>query len=198
MKLGARTLAPHANVRYHAEMDPWFPIETERLLLRELRADDEPDIHEYASDPEVVRLMIWGPNTRDQTWEFLDRALQAQAQWPRPEVGLAIELKSERRLIGSIGLRMKDEANRTADIGYVLNRKYWGHGYMTESARAILDVAFKQLKLHRVWATCDTRNRASYRVMERLGMRREALFVKNAMEKGEWRDTYLYAILAEQ
>jgi RimJ/RimL family protein N-acetyltransferase len=80
----------------------------------------------------------------------------------------------------------------------VLNRKYWGHGYMTESACAILEVAFKQLKLHRVWATCDTRNRSSYRVMERLGMRREGLFVKDAMEKGEWRDTYLYAILAEE
>lgn len=179
-------------------MDPWFPIETERLLLRELRAEDENDIHEYASDTEVVRLMIWGPNTREVTRQFLDRALQAQTQWPRSEVGLAIELKSERRLIGSIGLRMKDEANRTADIGYVLNRKYWGPGYMTESARAILDVAFKQLKLHRVWATCDARNSASYRVMERLGMRREGLFIKNAMEKGEWRDTYLYAILAEE
>ncbi len=179
-------------------MDPWFPIETKRLLLRELRADDENDIHEYASDPEVVRLMIWGPNTRETTREFLERALQSQTAWPRPEVGLAIELKSERKLIGSIGLRMKDETSRAADIGYVLNRNYWGHGYMTESTRAVLDVAFKQLKLHRVWATCDMRNRASYRVMERLGMRREGAFVKIAMEKGEWRDTYLYAILAEE
>jgi [ribosomal protein S5]-alanine N-acetyltransferase len=179
-------------------MDPWFPIETERLLLRELREADENDIHEYASDPEVVRLMIWGPNTRELTRDFLARALQAQTQWPRADVGLAIELKSERRMIGSIGLRMKDEGRCTADIGYVLNRKYWGNGYMTESARAVLDVAFQQLNLHRVWATCDTRNRASYQLMERLGMRREGTFVKNAMEKGEWRDTYLYAILAEE
>lgn len=179
-------------------MDPWFPIETERLLLRELRPADEDDIHEYASDPEVVRLMIWGPNSREATREFLDRALQAQRHWPRAEVGLAIELKSERRMIGSIGLRMKDGGNHTADFGYVLHRKYWSQGYMTESARAVLDAAFKQLKLHRVWAACDTRNHASYRVMERLGMRREGAFVKNAMEKGEWRDTYLYAILAEE
>jgi ribosomal-protein-alanine N-acetyltransferase len=179
-------------------MDRWFPIETERLLLRELRPADEDDIHEYASDPEVVRLMIWGPNTREATREFLDRALQAQTQWPRADVGLAIELKSERRMIGSIGLRMKDGGNHTADFGYVLNRKYWGHDYMTESARAILNVAFNQLNLHRVWATCHAQNRASYRVMEKLGMRREALFVKNVMEKGEWRDTYLYAILAEE
>jgi RimJ/RimL family protein N-acetyltransferase len=179
-------------------MQPWFPIETGRLLLRQIRADDENHIHDYASDPEVVRLMIWGPNTREATREFLDRALLAQTQWPRDDVGLAIELKSERRMIGSIELRIQDHANRTADFGYVLNRKYWGHGYMTESARAILDVAFNQLKMHRVWATCHAQNRASYRVMEKLGMRREALFLRNALEKGEWRDTYLYAILADE
>ncbi|MGA7916476.1 MAG: GNAT family N-acetyltransferase [Candidatus Acidiferrales bacterium] len=179
-------------------MEPWFPIETERLQLREIRATDEDDIHEYASDPEVVRLMIWGPNTREATREFLDRALHTQAKWPRNDVGLAIELKSERRMIGSIALRIQDDKNLTADFGYVLNRKYWGHGYMTESASAVLSVAFNKLKLHRVWATCHAQNHASYRVMEKLGMRREAFFLKNALEKGAWRDTYLYAILAAE
>lgn len=187
-----------ATIRYDGEMEPWFPLKTERLLLRELRAGDENDIHEYASDPEVVRLMIWGPNTREATQEFLARALEQQMQWPRPNVGLAIELKSEQRLIGSIELRAHEDANRTADFGYVLNRRYWGRGYMTESARAVLDIAFRRLNLHRVWATCDARNRKSYRVMEKLGMRREGLQVKNTCEKGEWRDTCLYAILEEE
>ena len=178
-------------------MKPWFPIETERLLLREFRAVDERQIGEYASDPEVVRLMIWGPNTAEMTRTFLARALEEQQQWPRNSVGLAMELTGERRVIGSIGLRIKDEANRSADIGYVLNRRYWGRGYMTEAARAILDAAFSELHLHRVWATCDPRNHASYRVMEKIGMRREAHFRKNAFEKNEWRDSYLYAILAD-
>jgi RimJ/RimL family protein N-acetyltransferase len=179
-------------------MNRWFPIETERLLLREFRAGDESHIHEYASDPEVVRLMIWGPNTPEMTRAFLEGALNAQERWPRPGVELAIERKEDHRLIGSIGLRIKDEANRSADIGYVLNRSCWGRGYMTEAARAILDAAFRDLHLHRVWATCDPRNHASYRVMEKIGMRREALFCKNAFEKNEWRDSYLYAILAEE
>jgi len=179
-------------------MDRWFPLETDRLLLREFRPDDEQAIHAYASDPEVVRLMIWGPNTPEMTKAFLAAALKEQEQWPRPFVSLAIELKSDRRVIGSIGLRIKDEKNRAADIGYVLARAYWRQGYMLEAARAILDAAFRKLDLHRVWATCDVRNRASYRVMEKLGMRREAHFRKNAFEKGEWRDTYLYAILAEE
>lgn len=179
-------------------MNRWFPNETKRLLLREFRADDEQDIHAYASDPEVVRLMIWGPNAPDITKTYLASVLKAQEQWPRPVVDLAIELKSEPRVIGSIGLRIKDEKNRAADIGYVLARDHWGRGYMVEAGRAVLDAAFCQLGLHRVWATCDVRNRASYRVMEKLGMRREAHFLKNALEKGEWRDSYLYAILAEE
>ncbi|HXX44653.1 MAG TPA: GNAT family N-acetyltransferase [Candidatus Acidoferrales bacterium] len=179
-------------------MDRWFPVETERLLLREFRAEDETDVHAYASDPEVVRLMIWGPNPPEVTKSFLAGVLKEQEQWPRPLVSLAIELKSNRRVIGSIGLRIKDEKNRAADIGYVLARAYWRHGYMSEAARGILNVAFGKLQLHRVWATCDVRNRESYRVMEKLGMRREAHFCKNEFEKGEWRDTYLYAILAEE
>ena len=179
-------------------MNRWFPIPTERLLLREFCADDEEDIHAYASDPEVVRLMIWGPNTPAMTKMYLAGALKEQDEWPRASVSLAIELKSDRRVLGSIGLRIKDEKNRTADLGYVLARAHWGQGYMAEAGRAVLDAAFRQVGLHRVWATCDPRNRASYRVMEKLGMRREAHFRKDVMEKGEWRDSYLYAILAEE
>jgi [ribosomal protein S5]-alanine N-acetyltransferase len=179
-------------------MNRWFPVETPRLRLREFRPEDELDIHEYASDPEVVRLMIWGPNTRELTRAFFERALDEQKEWPRNSVGLAIELKGEDRVIGSIGLRIKDERNRAADIGYVLARRYWGRGYMPEAAHAIVDAAFRRAGLHRVWATCDVRNRASYRVMEKIGMRREAHFRKNAFEKNEWRDSYLYAVLAEE
>ncbi|HXX20747.1 MAG TPA: GNAT family protein [Candidatus Acidoferrum sp.] len=178
-------------------MDRWFPIETERLLLREFRAEDEQDIHAYASDPEVVRLMIWGPNSLETTQTFLAGVLKEQERWPRPAVSLAIELKSERRVIGGIDLRVKDEKNRAANIGYVLARAHWGQGYMVEAGRAVLDAAFRHVGLHRVWATCDSRNSASYRVMEKLGMRREAHFRKDVMEKGEWRDSYLYAILAD-
>jgi len=90
-------------------MNRWFPVETERLLLREFRPEDEHDIHAYASDPEVVRLMIWGPNTPEMTKTYLAGALKEQDEWPRASVSLAIELKSERRVIGSIGLRIKDE-----------------------------------------------------------------------------------------
>lgn len=69
---------------------------------------------------------------------------------------------------------------------------------MTEAVAAILKFGFSELNLHRIWATCDTRNVASARVMEKLGMRREAHYVKDAWEKGAWRDSFLYAILNEE
>jgi len=179
-------------------MDRWFPIETQRLLLREFTSDDEEDVHRYASDPEVVRYADWGPNELATTRANLARRLTEQQEWPRDNVELAVELCAQRRVIGIMRLTLDERIARTADFGYTLSRRYWDNGYATEGARALLNVAFARLGLHRVWATCDVRNHASYRVMEKLGMRREAMFQRDVLQKGEWRDSYLYAILAEE
>jgi RimJ/RimL family protein N-acetyltransferase len=116
----------------------------------------------------------------------------------RDSIEVAVELRSDNYLIGGMRITFLDCTNRTADFGYTFNRRYWNNGYATEGTRALLHLAFSNLKLHRVWATCDVRNHASYRVMEKLGMRREALFKRDVLQKGEWRDSYLYAVLAEE
>ena len=175
-------------------MERWFPIETPRLLLREIQAEDEDDVHEYASDPCVSRFDPWGPNSH----EVIARWLKIHEKWPRDETNLAVELRSEQKRIGSVRLHLNDRKNASAYIGYVFNRRYWNQGYATEAAGALLGTAFKVLRLHRVWATCDTRNIASARVMEKLGMRREAHLIKDVFQKDEWRDSYLYAILADE
>lgn len=177
---------------------PWYPIETARLRLRAFRACDEADVHEYASDPEVVRFMSWGPNTIEQTHAVLAGWLEEQKSWPRDSVTLAIELKDEQRVIGAIRFDLRDPDHRTADMGYTLNRKYWGRGFATEAARTLLDTAFRTLELHRVWATCDVNNHASYRVMEKIGMRREALFVHDVKIRGAWRNSFQYAVVADE
>jgi ribosomal-protein-alanine N-acetyltransferase len=179
-------------------MRRWFPIQTERLLLREFASGDEHDIQEYAGDPEVVRYADWGPNDLAATRVNLARRLAQQREWPRDNIELAMELSGEGRVIGILRITVVDNGARTADFGYTLNRRYWRHGFATEGAAALLNAAFVRMKLHRVWATCDARNHASYRVMEKLGMRREAHFHKDVLQKGEWRDSYLYAILAEE
>jgi RimJ/RimL family protein N-acetyltransferase len=177
--------------------EPWFPLRTARLRLRAFRQDDVDAVHAYASQPEVARYMDWGPNTPEETQAFLGRMFEAQANWPRDDVNLAIEHAKDGRVIGSIRLGRKP-AEQAADIGYCLNRDYWSRGLTTEAARAMLGVAFRTLGLHRVWAWCDVRNAGSYRVMEKLGMRREGTLRANVQMKGAWRDTHLYAILADE
>ena len=176
---------------------PWFPLRTERLLLRAFRETDFDDIHAYATDDEVVRYMDWGPNTLDDTHAAVARFSEAQARWPRPDVNLAVEHVEDGRVIGSIRLGVNDEANQAGDLGYCLNRAYWRRGLATEAARAMIDTGFRVLGLHRIWADCDVRNVGSYSVMQKLGMRREAHFRKNKLVRDGWRDSYLYAVLAE-
>ncbi len=179
------------------EPPTWHPVRTERLLLRDFRPTDLDAIHAYASDPEVARYMEWGPNTLEDTHFFLNRVLANQAAWPRLDFGLAIELAETSVVIGSINLRLRDGANRAAEVGYCLHRDYWRRGITHEAARALIDIAFKTLGLHRVIATCDARNTGSFSVMEKLGMRREGLMLQDQEIKGAWRDTLLYAVLAE-
>jgi [ribosomal protein S5]-alanine N-acetyltransferase len=177
---------------------PWFPIRTERLMLREFRASDEADVHAYGSDPEVSRYMDWGPNDEATTQAVIARWLASQAIWPRADINLAVEPVGDGRVIGSIRLGLKDPANRTADLGHSYHRAYWRQGYAAEAARALLAVGFGELGLHRIWATADVRNIGSWRLLEKLGMRREAHFLQDVRVKGEWRDSYLYAILADE
>ena len=176
-------------------LKPWLPLRTERLILREFRADDFGAVHAYGSDAEVARFMVWGPNTPEETRAFLDRVLEQQGQWPRPSVNTALELADSGRLIGSAELRVVHSENLHGEFGYCFHRDAWGQGYGPEAAAALIRQGFDEMGLHRITATCDVRNRKSWRVMEKLGMRREAVFRKDVRVKRRWRDTYLYAIL---
>jgi [ribosomal protein S5]-alanine N-acetyltransferase len=180
------------------DLKPWFPLETQRLRLREFREDDFEDVHAYAQSPEVCRFMEWGPNTREDTEAFMQRKWAEQAQWPRDMAGLAVEHLAEGRVIGSIRLAVTDRENLAGDFGYSLHPDYWRQGYATEAARAVIEVGFRTLGLHRIWADCDPDNVGSWGVMEKLGLRREAHHRENKLIKGRWRDSYVYAILAEE
>ena len=111
---------------------------------------------------------------------------------------LAVIVKAKNQLIGHMPFAVFSERYRTREIGWVLDPRHHGQGYATEAALALLRHSFESLGLHRVVATCDPRNRASSRIMEKLGMRREAHFVKDVRLHGEWRDEYFYAILEEE
>jgi ribosomal-protein-alanine N-acetyltransferase len=170
-------------------------LETPRLVLRELHADDVPAIQGYAGDVDVVRHLDWGPNAPEDTAQFLATASAARGVVPRTAYHLAISLKTAGRLIGGCRIEIRSPVHRSGDLGYVLARHAWGQGYATEATRALLEFGFERLALHRVWATCDVENHASARVLEKIGMRREGQLRQNVRRRGEWRDSYLYAIL---
>jgi ribosomal-protein-alanine N-acetyltransferase len=173
-------------------------IETPRLILRELGDKDAPAVQAYAGDIEVVRYLDWGPNTPEDTAQFLAVARAARDALPRTTYHLAIVLEAAGELIGSCRIEIRSAAYGSGDLGYVLHRRHWGRGYATETIGALLGFGFERLALHRIWATCDVENRASARVLEKVGMRREGHLRQNVRRKGEWRDSYLYAILAPE
>ena len=172
-------------------------LTTERLTLRDFRRKDWKAVHAYAADLEVVRFMPWGPNTEKDTKEFLVRALVGQIEDPRTKFEFAITVTLGDRLIGGCGIRVSSPADRGADMGYCLHRDFWGHGFATEAARALVGFGFEQLGMHRIFATCDTENVTSARILEKIGMQREAHLREDTLLRGKWRDSYLYAVLED-
>jgi RimJ/RimL family protein N-acetyltransferase len=170
-------------------------LETRRHLLRELAAGDLPAVQAYAGDPEVVRYLDWGPSTPEDTVRFLALAQATRDAAPRTGYHLAITLRENGRVIGGCRIEIHSAVHAGGDIGYVLAREAWGDGHATEAAQALVRFGFERLGLHRIWATCDVDNQPSARVLEKLGMRREARLRQNVRRRGEWRDSHLYAIL---
>jgi [ribosomal protein S5]-alanine N-acetyltransferase len=173
-------------------------LETSRLLLRDFREDDWRATHAYESDPEVVRYQSFGPRTPEESQDYIARNLADLGQEPRWTYDLAVVLREEEHLVGRCGLHVSDPALREGVLWYILHRQYWGRGIMVEAARALLSFGFNELKLHRVWADTDPRNLPSIRILEKLGMRREAHFRENGYYKGEWTDSFIYALLARE
>jgi RimJ/RimL family protein N-acetyltransferase len=178
-------------------MSERLPLLSERLKLRDFREDDVDAVHSWASDPEVVRFMSWGPNTRELTREFLQRKFAERTGDPRRTWDLAVVRRDTGQVIGSVGLRL-DEQRQQAALGYCYHQDAWGHGFATEAAREMLRFGFEELGLHRIHASADTRNGASIRVLDKLGMRQEGRLREHVMMRGEWRDSYLYAVLRSE
>ena len=170
-------------------------LETERLLLREFEDSDWEAVHEYGSDLEVVKYLLWGPNTEEESRNFIRGAIDYQQQEPRKNYVFAVVLKVEDLLIGGCGIHMSTTESPEGWLGYCYNRHFWGKGYATEVARALLAFGFKELGLHRIFATCDVENVASARVLEKIGMRREGHLREHKWARRRWRDSFLYAIL---
>ena len=158
-------------------------IETDRLILRAMTKRDADDMFEYACDPNVTRYLMWSPHEdRDQTKRYLKRI---EASYKKGEFyDWGVELRSERKFIGTCGITSLDLPNNTAEVGYVINPRYWNMGIATEAVGTVIGFLFDKLGFNRVEARYMTGNDASRRVMEKCGMtfegvRRSSLFVRD-------------------
>lgn len=170
-------------------------LQTTRLVLREFTPGDWQAFHAIESRPDVARYQSFAPRTIAESQTYVLEASQSALEQPRLTFDLAVVLTAEDRLIGRCGLSITDPDLREAVLWYTLHPDEWGRGYTTEAARAMVSFGFRELGLHRIWADCDPANIASWRVLDKLGMRREGHLHENAWIKGDWVDSFIYAIL---
>ena len=170
-----------------------FEIRTERLLLRPHRLEDVDDIFEFARDPEWGRYLTTPmPYLREHAVEFVEeRILTSRDLWP------VWALVLDGRVVGGIGIEI-DVEYATGALGYSIAKEHWGRGLIVEAARAVVDWAFRERGLAKVYAYADARNAPSLRVMEKLGMTREGTLRSHRTLRDERVDDVYYGLLREE
>jgi ribosomal-protein-alanine N-acetyltransferase len=169
-------------------------LNTARLVLRPLREDDAAALFAMYSDPQFTRFWSFAPMTRlEQVNEYLSRLLAESVSGKT--LMCALELRSTGQAIGTCTLFNLHEACLRAEIGFGVQRKFWGHGYTQEATSAFIEHAFGHLPLRRIEADIDPRNAASARVLERAGFVREGLLRERWIVGGEVSDSALYGLL---
>lgn len=167
-------------------------LETPRLVLRPITLADWPAIHRYMSDPIVTRWLPEGVLDEASVQAF------AQKNAGRFARAVAVVERESDQLVGHMDFHPWF-GRATHELGWAISSDFQNRGYATEAARALMEFAFGALRCHRVIATCQPENTPSWRVMEKLGMRREAHFRRGLyQESGEWWDEYFYALLADE
>jgi RimJ/RimL family protein N-acetyltransferase len=174
-------------------------ITTPRMTLRPYEASDLPGLHGMFGREDVCRYLSWAPMDLDQARTKIEqrvgqRRIDAEGQ----AIVLAAVEAATGQYVGEFMLRLANAESRQGEIGWSLHPNAQGRGLATEGAREMLRVGFDELAVHRITAGCDPRNAPSLRVMERLGMRREAEFVESWFLKGEWVGEAVCAILESE
>ena len=174
-------------------------LQTKRLLIREVSLTDIDRIHELHSLPEVDEFNTLGvPETRQITEKLVAEWVIAQNTNPRISHVFCIGHIGTNQFIGLIALNVGKPTFRTAEVWYKLHVAHWRNGYATEALTKLLAFGFHELKLHRIEAGCSVENSASSNVLEKVGMVKEGMKRKNLPIRGEWKDSYIYAILEER
>ena len=178
---------------------PVLPIATERMIIRPFAPGDLDALVAIHGDERVVRYLPWGVRDRAELAGVLEeKTRRTRVEREGDGLNLAGVDAQTGALVADLSLMWRSAEHQQGEVGYILHPDREGHGYATEGARAMLALGFDGLGLHRIYGRIDARNAASARVLERLGMRREAHLVENEHLKGEWTDEVVYALLARE
>ena len=176
---------------------PWAPtpLETARLFLRAITLEDAPAIFDYAKNPNISRFTQWEPHRSiEDTYAFFNDYVLPRYRNQNPEP-LGIALKSDPgRIVGTVGCFWNTAESRCMELAYAISEPLWGKGLVPEAANAIIAQILKETNAIRVQARCVVENTASARVMEKVGMTREATLRSALWYRGRAWDMYLYAL----
>lgn len=170
-----------------------FKIETERLILRPLTQNDWKDTFEHRSDIENSKYIYY--MTEEEIRKIFDERIQPWSREENKWLSLGVELKENKKLIGEVGFRYLDKKSALGEFGYRFNRNYHNKGYATEASKALVNKIFKELKIHKLVAICDAENVPSYKIMEKLGMKKEAHYKEHSWRRGKWCDEFVYSLI---
>jgi len=173
-------------------------IVTQRLYLRRLQSIDAETFYIHRSDPQVNKYQCWRPLSIEEIHAFINRQKELLPDTPDTWFQLAICDSQSGTMLGDCGLHFLDKNSYQAEIGFTIYPPYQGHGYAAETVKAMMGYLFSELGKHRVFADVDPRNTPSVRVLERVGLRKEAHFRKSFWFDNEWVDDVIYALLAEE
>ncbi len=164
-------------------------IRTERLLLRPLTLRDAKDVQRLAGDEAISRDALNIP------YPFLDGMAEAWISGIDDDSAVfAITLLSNSRFIGIAGLTVH-KTDSKAEIAYWIGREFWGSGFASEAARAVIKYGFIEMNLNRIFGNCLSRNTGSARIMQKIGMRKEGTLVQDAFHRGVFEDVECYALI---
>ncbi len=173
-----------------------FPVlETKRLILRELKINDAEEIYIYLSDSDVTKYLEGNADSKEEAQGYISWC--AKGFMERKDIRWGIELKANKELIGDCGLGHINEPKRPTELGYMLSKKYWDQGYMSEALSAILKYGFNELDLHRIQGWTHPDNKASSKLLMKYGFikegfHREFIYI---WHKGIYIDAEMYALL---
>lgn len=172
-------------------------IQSERLILRPVRIEDAEALFGYRSNAIINQFQGWIPETMEDVRDFIQDKVCAVIDQPDTWFQLAIVRKDTGELIGDVGIHFLESGSLQVEIGCTLNFNQHGNGFATEALTETLNFLFRKLNKHRVVASIDPRNEKSIKLVERIGMLKEAHFRKSLWINNEWVDDLVYAILKE-